>query len=258
MKANYHTHTYRCLHAIGSDREYVENAITGGLRVLGFSDHCPFSFGNGFRSHMRMTPKDIDGYFSSLSDLKKEYEKDITIYIGFEAEYIPQLYDDFKRSVEGYPVDYLIMGQHYFEPETYGRYVGGHGEPGFLNEYVDSIIAGLETGEFKYLAHPDLPRTPANREEYFEQYKRLCLYLKEKDIPVEFNMLGFDEYRWYPSDEFFKIAASVGNKLVIGCDAHEPHVLSNKQLHEETLKAAKNHGMEIIELLPGLGVKSNE
>ena len=253
MKANYHTHTFRCLHAIGSDREYIENAIVGGLEVLGFSDHCPFSFENGFRSHMRMTPKDIDGYFKTLTDLKKEYEKDITVYIGFEAEFIPELNDNFESLIKGYPVDYLILGQHYFEPETYGRYVGSHGEKGFLTEYVDSVIAGLETGKFKYLAHPDLPRTLEDTEEYYEQYKRLCLYLKEKDIPVEYNMLGFDEYRWYPSDAFFEIAAEVGNKLIVGCDAHEPQVLSDRQLHEATYKSAEKYGMEIVEFLNGLG-----
>lgn len=253
MRANYHTHTYRCLHAVGEDREYVENAIVGGLEVLGFSDHCPFKFNNGFKSHMRMVPKAVDGYFQSLLDLKKEYEKDIKIYIGFEAEFIPELNGTFEELTKGYPVDYLIMGQHYFEPETYGRYVGSNGRPGFLKEYVDSVIDGLETGRFKYLAHPDLPRTLPDTEEYYEQYKRLCLYLKERDIPVEYNMLGFNEYRWYPSDEFFRIAAEVGNKLIIGCDAHEPCVLSDKALHEETLQSAKKYGMEIVEFLPGLG-----
>lgn len=255
MKANYHTHTTRCLHAVGTDREYVENAIIGGLEVLGFSDHCPFSFEKGFRSHMRMVPKDVDGYFTTLTDLKKEYERDITIYIGFEAEYIPELYDDFKSLVKGYPVDYLIMGQHFLEPETYGRYVGSHGEAGFLTEYVDSVIAGFETGDFKYLAHPDLPRTLPDTEEYYEQYKRLCLYLKAKDIPVEYNMAGFEMRRWYPGDEFFKISADVGNKLIVGCDAHEPRFLSDKQLHEATLESAKKYGMEIVEFLPGLGKK---
>ena len=41
MIANYHTHTARCLHAAGAEREYVERALQGGCRVLGFSDHTP-------------------------------------------------------------------------------------------------------------------------------------------------------------------------------------------------------------------------
>lgn len=36
MIANYHTHTWRCRHADGTEREYVERAIEGGLKILGF------------------------------------------------------------------------------------------------------------------------------------------------------------------------------------------------------------------------------
>ena len=39
MIANYHTHTWRCHHADGTEREYVENAIAAGIKILGFSDH---------------------------------------------------------------------------------------------------------------------------------------------------------------------------------------------------------------------------
>lgn len=89
MLANYHTHTFRCRHAYGEDREYVEHAIVHGMKVLGFSDHCPWVFGDGFVSGTRMLPTQLDDYFSSPTALKKEYASDITIYIGFEAEYIP-------------------------------------------------------------------------------------------------------------------------------------------------------------------------
>lgn len=36
MIANYHTHTWRCRHADGTEREYVERTIEGGLKILGF------------------------------------------------------------------------------------------------------------------------------------------------------------------------------------------------------------------------------
>ena len=38
MIANFHTHTARCNHATGTDREYVEAAIRAGVKSLGFSD----------------------------------------------------------------------------------------------------------------------------------------------------------------------------------------------------------------------------
>ncbi len=55
LKANYHTHTYRCQHAYGSEREYIEAAIRMGIAELGFSDHVPCPFKDGYVSGIRMT-----------------------------------------------------------------------------------------------------------------------------------------------------------------------------------------------------------
>lgn len=104
MKANYHTHTTRCQHAFGEDREYVEEAIRAGLRTLGFSDHCPWIYQNDFVSNIRMTPQETDGYFASLEKLRKEYEKDIEIFIGFESEYLPELMEGQDAFLKDYPV----------------------------------------------------------------------------------------------------------------------------------------------------------
>ena len=47
-------------------------------------------------------------------------------------------------------------------------------------------------------------------------------------------MLGLEGNRHYPCDRFWKIAAGVGNDVVLGCDAHEPDAVANP----ETLKKA--------------------
>ena len=112
MLANYHTHTYRCHHAFGEDRAYVENAIADGMKVLGFSDHCPWIYPDGYVSPVRMLPSKLDSYFNSLTSLREEYKHDITIYIGFEAEYLPELIPLQDKLFSGYPIDYLILGQH--------------------------------------------------------------------------------------------------------------------------------------------------
>ena len=65
MIANYHTHTWRCRHADGTEREYVERAIEGGLKILGFSDHSPYPFPDGYDSGMRMRLDQVEGYVDS-------------------------------------------------------------------------------------------------------------------------------------------------------------------------------------------------
>ena len=77
MIANYHTHTWRCMHAEGTEREYVEKAIEGGLKILGFSDHTPMPYDNGYVSNVKMRLNQLEGYVDTVLDLKKEYEKDI-------------------------------------------------------------------------------------------------------------------------------------------------------------------------------------
>ena len=56
MIANYHTHTHRCNHAIGREEDYVKEALKAGLQILGWADHTPYLFPNGYYSHFRMRP----------------------------------------------------------------------------------------------------------------------------------------------------------------------------------------------------------
>ena len=37
MLHNYHTHTFRNHHTVGTEREYIESAIKNGFQTLGFS-----------------------------------------------------------------------------------------------------------------------------------------------------------------------------------------------------------------------------
>ena len=80
LLANFHTHTFRCHHAVGQDREYVEKAIEQGIKTLGFSDHSPYFFDGDYYSHFRMRPEEFDGYVNSLLALRDEYKDDIDIF----------------------------------------------------------------------------------------------------------------------------------------------------------------------------------
>lgn len=253
MLANYHTHTFRCRHAKGSDRNYIEHAIAGGMKVLGFSDHCPWIFDDGFVSDIRMLPDWTDDYFSSLTDLKKEYASDITIYIGFESEYIPELMEAQNEFLSGYPVDYMILGEHFTQREPYGRYTGSESsDADFFKSYIDLLIEGMKTGKYKYAAHPDLFNFVGSDDVYCEQYSRLCRFFKSENIPVEINLPGLINGRHYSSEKFLKIAGEIGNTAIIGCDAHLPEVLSADELTEKCREAAKKHNLALIDYLPGL------
>ena len=91
MKANYHTHTSRCGHATGTDEQYVRAAIRQGFDELGFSDHVPWPYQNGF-SHpgVRMSVLQLSQYLNSVRELAERYRDQIQIYAGFECEYFPE------------------------------------------------------------------------------------------------------------------------------------------------------------------------
>ena len=254
--ANYHTHTARCHHAAGEDRQYVEHAIRGGIKVLGFADHCPWVFDDGHVSHTRMLPSQLDEYFTSLTDLKKEYAKDITIYIGFESEYIPEQMEAQDKLLADYPVDYMILGEHFLEREPFGAYTGfPFTDEAMFRKYIDLCIEGMETGRYRYLAHPDLFNFIGDTAVYDREYRRLCEYLKSKDIPVEINLLGVVEKRHYTSERFLRIAKEVGNTAIIGIDAHTPDRLDNRSMIEACRTMADRCGLKLVDVLPELPQK---
>ncbi len=253
MFANYHTHTFRCHHAYGEDREYVEAAITAGMKVLGFSDHCPWIFPNGFVSDIRMSPAQTEDYFRSLTDLKSEYASDIKIYIGFEAEYVPELMEAQDRFLADYPVDYMILGQHSYAPEYESPYTGeATSDVSMLERYTDLVIEGMKSGRYKYLAHPDLINFTGSIVDYDRQLSRICDYLKEADSPVEINLFGLKDGRNYPSERFLKLAGERGCKAILGCDAHVKDMLTDYELAERGRKLAEKFGLTVIDRIKGL------
>ena len=158
MIANYHTHTWRCRHADGTEREYVERAIEGGLKILGFSDHSPYPFPDGYDSGMRMRLDQVEGYVDTVLALKKEYDKDIEIHLGLETEYFPRFWEQLIDFLSDYPFEYFVLGQHSLGNEIEKILYSGHGttDGSYLKQYVDQCLAGIDTGKYLYLAHPEL------------------------------------------------------------------------------------------------------
>ena len=248
MKANYHTHTKRCGHAFGEDREFVEAAIEAGLEILGFADHGPWVYKNNYRSGIRLTPAEVDAYFYSLENLRREYKKDIQILIGFESEHLPMLVEDQTKLLRQFPIDYMIQGQHFLGPDEEQVYMGApFVEEKYLEEYVRLAVAGIESGRYLYLAHPDLPNFLGSDEVYRKHMFLLCEKLKEYNMPAELNVLGMADRRHYPAERFWEMAKEVGNTVILGIDAHTPEQLLNKKGIEECEEWAKKYGLEIVE-----------
>lgn len=246
IKENYHTHTWRCQHAKGTEREYVEAAIESGIQVLGFADHVACPFKDGYVSGIRMTMKQVPGYVETLKKLGEEYKDQIKILVGFETEYIPEFYEEQMQMMKDFDCDYMIMGQHFLAPEHHSPYCGRETkDEDILKTYVDLVLEGAATGSFRYIAHPDLIHYVGAQNIYEAEMTRLCEGLKKIHVPVEINVLGLATNRHYPDERFWKIVGEVGNEVMIGMDAHEVGQLVNKKGYQDAKALAERYHLDV-------------
>ena len=235
IKNNYHTHTARCGHAIGSDEQYVIEAIKIGYQTLGFSDHV-----------MLPNLNRNDEYFDSIALLKEKYKNQIDIKIALEVEYYPAYIEYYKSLLDNKRVDYLIFGNHgtMLNNKQVGRenqicFIEPFDDDSYLDLYYETLKKGIETKMFKYIAHPDAFLKGYRKwdEKAIALTHRIAKLLEENNLYAELSGSGYrsrkrviyngKELPAYPFYEFFKILRQYNIKFVLGCDAHSPSQLDD-------------------------------
>lgn len=249
MIANYHTHTVRCRHATGTEEEYIQSAIRGGLKHLGFSDHTPQFFPGDYYSNMRMYPDQLEDYILSLQTIREQFRGQIDISIGLEVEYYPACFQKLMDFLQGMPIEYMIHGQHWIDNEIGDVFVGFYpsDDPQRLDRYCKQTIEAMDTGLFSYLAHPDLFWFTGDSAEYTRQMENLCEHAKKCGLPLELNLLGIRGKRSYPVLRFWEIAGQVGCDAVLGSDAHRPEDVVDPASEEIAMKIIAENGLHFIE-----------
>lgn len=257
LKYNYHTHTLRCNHAKDDIEQYVLNAIKSDMKVLGFSCHIPFKFNN--TSKIRMKLEELEPYIEELRDLKTKYRDLISIKIGFEAEYIKEEIPFYEYLLNNEIVEYLILGHHLYD---------GYNTPSSrittksqLDLYIDTAIQAMQSGFYKYIAHPDIFMCSLLE---FDQHCidatiRLCDFALENDIIFEYNCEGLRDTLnghifpnntniGYPRPEFWQIVADKQVKVILGMDAHSASSINDNAVHV-ACENCKDLNLNIIEKL---------
>lgn len=253
---NLHTHTTRCFHAVGSDEEYVLAAIKNGIKILGFSDHCPMDQYTVYKDRMKLD--ELDEYIDSIRHLKEKYKDQIRILIGLECEYVPEykeMYPEFLKKV-----DYLILGQHFnrFDQKDFTEEVKNED----LTIMKDYVIEGMKTGWFTYVAHPDyfmyLPsHYPDEGKRAIEEIAQCAC---ELNIPLEINLKGKSkgkkmidgklDYR-YPNSQTFKMISKAQAPVVYGLDCHDPKTFDDFYPYiEELTEEYKDLHLRFIDKCP--------
>ncbi len=263
FKVNYHSHTKRCGHAEGEDEEFVLSAIKNGYKIYGFSDHAmlPGREQKGMRGSYE---KDAKDYFESVRSLEEKYKDQIEIHLAFEAEWYydhyAKYYDDLLKNGI---VDYLIIGQHCFIDEETDKitfYGQLKDKKAATIKYKDDLIAGIRSGNFMYVAHPDLfmqwyPSWDGFAKEIALEIIKVA---KEEGVVLELNMgparwgkrsgLEEDFEVFYPNEDFWYLVSQEKATCIIGVDNHRPWELETSP-YDWMRRFVKRHDLNPIEHL---------
>lgn len=258
----FHTHTQRCGHGAKDtgDKEWVKNAIKGGIKKLAFTDHIPLPDGMNHKANSRMDIAEVESYLTSIHYLQEKYKGQIEIESGFEFEYSDRDLAHLQELKS--KTDKMVLGQHFViddKGQEHGIVRGKGGKQisdEVLDLYAESIISAMDKGLPDVIAHPDLFMQARDsfgaREE--EITRAICRKAIEKGIPLEINFgkiaskldsgMSIEDIKKrtpYPSPEFWKIVAEEtriarenGQDLLViyGKDAHFPEQLSTEKDYE--------------------------
>lgn len=229
---NYHTHTFRCHHAIGTVSDYTEAAIAKKMTHLGFSDHVPLPDNRWF--DVRMDMRELGAYAKEIDDARDQYPQ-IQIFKGVECELIPEYINYYKEELLGkHQFQYLVGGAHYIPLK--GEWVNCYGADNSkenLKAYTDYLIQTIDSGLFAFIAHPDLfARFYHLWDSEAQACSRAILEAAaDRNAILEINGYGYrkakittaeGERRPYPIDPFWELAAEYNVGVTVNSDAHRP------------------------------------
>ena len=270
INRNYHTHMKYCNHAVGEVEDYVVSAIKNKYVEIGMSDHAPIPrkpFSdydwNRMYCYENMTMDIFNQYLKDIENCKIKYGDDIHILKALESEYIPEYYDFYKALRD--KLDYMILGIHFYRYNS--KMIDSYGDINYENidGYLETAIKGMESGLFKYLAHPDLfflEYKDQNGNHVFDKKcedttRKIIECAIKNDIVLELNVNGLrfskdvdDNKSWkYPLYYFWDIAKEYKDlKVIIGVDAHDPELLGSSNI-ERVEKFAKELGIKVLKKL---------
>lgn len=237
---NFHTHTWRCKHATGTVKDYVDAAInavgTTGRSplphespILGITDHTPLP--DNRWPHVRMDISELDAYEEEFREAESE---DIILLKGLECEWDPS-YEGFYRDelLGERNFDYLIGALHWFRNHGEWEYLSKIRTAKHLTQYAEVMIATMRTGLFTFIAHPDGFGAGYGK---WDSNAVACAAdildaAEELIIPLEINGYGLrknkisttDGERYvYPWINFWEMAGNYNIKAICNSDAHRP------------------------------------
>lgn len=221
--ADYHTHT-KYSHGKGTIEENVLEAISKGIKIIGISDHGYKHLAYGIKLN------DIYKMREEIDKLNEKYSN-IEILLGMECNILDSYgnIDINDKIIEN--CDYIMAGYHFASTPTSLKSMLNH-----CNNYIiknemakdyntNAIINAMKNNDIFIITHPG-----DKGDVYIEEIAKVA---KNTDTRLEIN----SSHGFLNSNQLVKIK-SIGNKFIIGSDAHVPHNVGNFDLAMKIIKEA--------------------
>jgi histidinol-phosphatase (PHP family) len=275
MLTNYHSHSHYC-DGKGSPEEQVQGAIAQGLRVFGFSSHCPVPFENQWS----MKAERLANYLVETRALKAKYEGQIELYTGLEVDFVP-FTADYKSAnhdvgitnpdeqtlgPKDFPMlDYCVGSVHYVGLNQFGQPWEIDGSSVEFLECLDTLYGGdiravlqkyygiirqmVEMDPPQIMGHLDKikmhnaarPLFDESESWYVDEIEQTLHTMVKAGIIVEINTRG--NYKrgldLYPSSWVIKRMKELQIPICINSDSHRPEeITASFPLAYQAAKAA--------------------
>ena len=222
--ADYHTHT-KYSHGKGTIEENVLEAISKGIKTIGISD-------NGYK-HLTYGIKlnDIYKMREEIDKLNEKYSN-IKVLLGMECNILDNRgnIDINDKIIEN--CDYIMAGYHFASTPTSLKSMLNH-----CNNYMikndkskdyntEAIINAMKNNNIFIITHPG-----DKGDVYIEEIAKVAM---DTDTRLEIN----SSHGFLNSNQLVEIK-DIGNKFIIGSDAHIPQNVGNFDLAMKIIKEAR-------------------
>lgn len=230
MRIDYHTHHYRCGHAVGDLTDYVEAAIAAGVGEIGLSDHAPYYHVAGDPQpfpFVAMSQHELDAYVREMAEVRDRYAERITVRLGVESDYFPGWDEHYRTLWRRYPLDYVIGSVHFVDGWSIfeKRRPLGRTAEAVYQDYLRSTQAAARSGAYDIIGHLDCLKTEGHIPDLriTPELEETVRVVAESGVAVELNTSGWRKgVGCFPRAELLSCCHHYGIPVTLASDAHAP------------------------------------
>ncbi len=278
IKTNFHTHSLFC-DGQAAIEDFVKEAIANGFTKIGFSGHAPMTFHNKFA----IKQESLNAYCENVRRMLQKYKDQIEIYLGLEADYIPNVTTPFEEFKDACGLNYIIGAVHlvinehsddlwFIDGPDVAVYDSGlnmffnNDARAAVEAYFHQVIEMIKHEKPDIIGHMDKIKMH-NNERFFSTsdswYRNLMVGALEAahsiNAVVEVNPRGLYKGRCddlFPGKEWLPVMKEMGLKVMLNSDAHHPDDLMKE--YYTSLDAVRKAGYEAVAVLGENGIEEVE